>query len=132
MKRTALTIALLLALPATASAGDTGFADLGQQSTTATIKYLHCPSKLCRLHAATTFIKKDTAMMAYMTRRVNNGEIEAGTPCFKAALAWSDLPARKLPWKVGVKWLRGQATDRQLLASQVAWLQQAVRVGGAC
>lgn len=132
MKRTALTIALLLALPASASAGDSGFAALGQKSTTATIRYVKCPTKLCRLHAATAFMKADTAMLTYMTRRANNGSIEAGSPCYKAAVKWSALPASKLPWKVGIKWLQGHATDQRLAETQVAWLQQAVRVAGAC
>lgn len=127
-KRTALTIALLLALPASASAAD--FADLGSSSTDATIRYLHCSTKLCRLHAATAFIKADTAMLTLMTKRTKRGEIKAGTPCFRASVKWASI--RKAPWDVGAKWLQGRATDRQLLASQVAWLQQAVRVGNAC
>lgn len=129
---TSLLIAGSLALPAVATASDSGLAAIGQKSVRATLRYANCGDRLCRVKATTAFINADTQMLKYMNRRVRNGEIDPGSACFRQALAWSNLPTRSLPWKLGMKWLQGSISDTAFANAQIRWLQQAVKVAAAC
>jgi len=133
MKKVILTaaVAAALTLPVAASASDGILAGMGQKNVAAAMRYANCGSRSCQLTNVTTFMRSDTAIIKYMTRRVYNGEITKGTACWNYTARLNGTP-RLMPWNVGQRWMNGGASDSALLNAQIAWLRTVLNVAKAC
>ncbi len=132
MKRTLAILAgiavLALALTSTAGAADGTLAAIGQKSSTASLAFTKCQTRACKVRTGTVFLKADTQFLNHVMARAKAGAIRPGTPCFRAALRLSKMKPGRL---VG-GWMGLRVSDRQFIDAQIRFLEQAVRVAGAC
>lgn len=122
-----------LALPASASASDAELGRLGIKATNATEAYRTCVSYVPCIRKATAVTRADTAVLTYLTSRINSGHVKYGSACWRANAAIGRIPPRSYPWNLAKRWLlRDGVSKVDVIDAQIAFLHKVVAAYKSC